>query len=137
MNLAAVYPIIFGILFHRFLLNLFIPAIKCNVERLFNFRRGHRDIASRRAQPSQRCRVATELPCVNQVLESSRGEQSSRGTSGEPWRLLRLHLRCNVDSKLTRKLSPPFLLSFLRSFHAAALTRYQDARLNTLSCIIL
>lgn len=71
-------------------------------------------------QPSQRCYVATELPCVNQVLESSRGEQSSRGTSGEPWRLLRLHLCCNMGSKPARKLSSLF---FLCSFHATELTR--------------
>lgn len=29
------------------LINLFIPAIKCNVKRLFNFLRGHQDIARR------------------------------------------------------------------------------------------
>lgn len=74
-------------------------------------------------QSSQRRCVATELPCVNQALESSRGEQSSPGTSGEPWRLLRLHLCSNMGSKF----SPLVLLSFLRSFHATELTRYQDA----------
>lgn len=72
----------------------FISTARYNVEWLFNFLRGHQDIANRRA--SQRRCVATELPCVNQVLESSRDEQSSRGTSGEPWRLLRLHLRGNA-----------------------------------------
>lgn len=48
-----------------------------------------------RTRPLEGIVLLVELPSVNRVLKSSRDKRSSRGASGEPWSLFRLHLAGN------------------------------------------